>query len=261
MLTFLLGTVCFVAYAYAKERGWIFSQRRRARIPLPPDLRAILAERFTYYRRLSPPDQARFEDRVQYFLLNKRFEAWEMRAVTDEMRVLIAATAVQITFGLQEPILFFRFERILVYPDRYYHLFTEQYHAGEVSELGFISLSWRHFEYGLLVPDDGLNVGLHEMAHALHLENFHFNEEYEFIHERYFNHWYDHADAALARVNEGELPFFRQSAGHNTEEFFAVSVEYFFEKPHEFSATLPELYGAMARLLNQDPAEAGALRH
>jgi Mlc titration factor MtfA (ptsG expression regulator) len=42
-------------------------------------------------------------------------------------------------------------------------------------------------------------------------------------------------------------------AGTNYHEFWAVSVEVFFENPIRMRHELPDLYQAMARLLRQDP--------
>lgn len=42
-------------------------------------------------------------------------------------------------------------------------------------------------------------------------------------------------------------------AGTNYHEFWAVSVEVFFENPIRMRHELPELYAAMSTLLRQDP--------
>jgi Mlc titration factor MtfA (ptsG expression regulator) len=42
-------------------------------------------------------------------------------------------------------------------------------------------------------------------------------------------------------------------AATNYHEFWAVAVEIFFESPDQFRDELPELYEAMATVLNQDP--------
>lgn len=46
--------------------------------------------------------------------------------------------------------------------------------------------------------------------------------------------------------------FLRKYASTNREEFFAIAVENFFERPQQFSQTLPHLYTAMVHLLKQD---------
>ena len=47
--------------------------------------------------------------------------------------------------------------------------------------------------------------------------------------------------------------FLRKYALTNKEEFFAVAVENFFERPAAFKTALPELYSILAKLLKQDP--------
>ena len=42
-------------------------------------------------------------------------------------------------------------------------------------------------------------------------------------------------------------------AAINYHEFWAVSVETFFESPQRFKQELPDLYHAMVQLLDQDP--------
>ncbi|MCB9336447.1 MAG: zinc-dependent peptidase, partial [Flavobacteriales bacterium] len=42
-------------------------------------------------------------------------------------------------------------------------------------------------------------------------------------------------------------------AATNMEEFFAVSVEHFFEAPDEFKVSLPDLYTQLSIMLNLDP--------
>lgn len=45
----------------------------------------------------------------------------------------------------------------------------------------------------------------------------------------------------------------------NFDEFWAVCVETFFEKPAEFQQVMPELYESLSGLLNQNPLEPGKI--
>jgi MtfA peptidase len=105
------------------------------------------------------------------------------------------------------------------------------------------------------VSDDGFNVGLHEMAHALQMEDLIPNEEYSFLNEEALNHWHELAEIEMVRVRNGQNKFLRSYAATNQEEFFAVSVEQFFEQPGAFRNQLPQVYDALADLLQQDPLE------
>ena len=66
--------------------------------------------------------------------------------------------------------------------------------------------------------------------------------------------WIALAHAEIVRIQRGQHAFLRSYAGTNEAEFFAVAVEYFFERPQEFQTALPELYGTLGGLLRQDPA-------
>src|SRR5690606_8087455 len=67
--------------------------------PLSNKRRKIL-EKFPYYKKLPFKRKLIFENRVQRFISLKEFIPKEMNEVTPEMQVLIAAAAVQLTFGL-----------------------------------------------------------------------------------------------------------------------------------------------------------------
>ena len=47
--------------------------------------------------------------------------------------------------------------------------------------------------------------------------------------------------------------YLRNYAFTNMQEFWAVSLEAFFESPAELKANMPELYGTLCDILNQDP--------
>lgn len=218
-----------------------------------PRYRRILRNYYLYYNRLPWRYRRKFEMRVLRFIINKRFVPRQMEEVTEEMKVLIAATAVQLTFGFKEVYLR-HFHYILVYPDQFYSTTNEAYHLGEVNpKYGVIALSWKAFVQGYKNPTDGYNLGLHEMAHALELENNIPNEEYRFLNDAYFQKWREAGEAELEKIQRGEGKFWRKYAGTDKDEFFAVCVEYFFEKSLEFREQLPELYKIMTRLLQQDP--------
>ena len=225
--------------------------RFRAR-PIKPYYQQVLNAYFTYYKNLNPPNKKRFEVRVQAFIDNNDFIPRGIPNVTDEMKTLIAGAAIQLTFGLRH-LNFAHFSKILVYPDDYYSRITRKYHRGEVNPRGAIVLSWKAFEEGYHDEEDGRNIALHEMAHALRLENAIQNEEFDFIPEAELEHFDRLAHGEMARMKAGEDSFFRNYASTNIHEFFAVAVEAFFEQSKRFLEEKPELYLAMSALLNQDP--------
>jgi MtfA peptidase len=214
--------------------------------------KAILSRYFEYYNSLPPKSKLIFEYRVRRFIELKNFIPRDMAKVTDEMQVLIAASAVQLAFGFSD-IFLSHFENIVVYPDQFFSNAGQREHKGEVNpKAKAIVLSWKHFTEGY-ASKEGVNLGLHEMAHALQLENIVMNNEYDFLDEDHIKHWQQLASAEITKIRSGESGFFREYAGTNHAEFFAVAIENFFERPAEFKAYHQELYAALRDLINQDP--------
>lgn len=223
-----------------------------------PSQREILGNYFPYYNNLNTDQKKEFERRLKYFLMDKEFLVRKMPQVTEEMKTLIGACAVQITFGYK-PLKLSVFPQIILYPSQYYSRYTKKNHRGEVNANGIIVLSWEHFLKGYKIPNDGFNLGLHEMAHALKLEDAISQEEFAFIDHDDLTDFYKKSTAEFNKIRLGEKSFIRKYAAMNREEFFAVCVEQFFEQPAEFKNSLPELYFSLCQLLKQDPLNLGSL--
>lgn len=222
-------------------------------VKLTNDYRIILEQHFTYYQKLSPENKRKFEKRVHLFINSKTFIPRRFKKVTTEMKTLIAASAVQLTFGFQA-LTMPHFKRILIYPDSYYSSIRKTYHKGEVNPAArLIVFSWKGFLEGYENTSDSSNLGLHEMAHVLKLENKIFNNEVGFLDPILYSKWEMLAVKHIARLRTEEDPLFRRYAAENEYEFFAVAVENFFERPLLFQEIHPELYEVLKGLLNQDP--------
>lgn len=238
-------------YIYVINR---INHRVQMRQPLSAKYRQILQKYFAYYNVLSYSEKLDFEQRLVRFMFSKNFIARGIPVILDDMKVLISATAVQLTFGLPQVYLA-NFDKILIYPDEYYSHISKRYHLGEVNpRAGIIVISWKAFVTGFGDLNDSLNVGIHEMAHAIHFENRIRNSEYDFLDQQAVLKLKIITDRETIRINEApEAHFLRSYAATNEYEFFAVSLEYFFEQPLELYQSIPDLYATLKQLLNQDP--------
>lgn len=220
---------------------------------VPKAVRDVLQKYFVYYNNLPEALKPQFERRVCTFMYSKRFIPRNVDGVPLEGRVLIAASAVQLTMGLPNVYLQ-HFDKILVYPNDYYSAIKRRYHRGEVNpRFGIIVLSWQSFVDGYIYPTDSINLGLHEMAHALLLENIIRQEDYKFFDPELLGTFDAYAREICRENKQSPTPFFRVYACTNEHEFFAVAVENFFERPQQFKEVEPELYDVLSKLLNQDP--------
>jgi hypothetical protein len=212
----------------------------------------ILIRYSKFYGLLPPKSKLIFENRVAHFLARKTFVPRKLREVSTEMKVCISAAAIQLIFGLPTVELS-HFKFILVYPDEYYSTITKKYHKGEVNPRHrAIVVSWKAFVEGFAL-NEGINLGLHEMAHALHLENNIRNGESDFLSPHNLSKWDELASMEIESLRNNSNTFFRNYAGTDNHEFFAVAIENFFERPKAFIAYNAELYQCLAALLNQNP--------
>jgi len=213
-----------------------------------------LLHRFPYYDRLPDNLKMKFLGRVKRFISDKTFEGREELEVTDEMKTWVAASAVQLTFGLNNYSLN-HFSRIILYPEVYYNSRSDAMHKGETNSRGIIVLSWQDLKEGYSSPNDNFNLGLHEMAHALELQLL-LKSDYDSFFGDYYAKWNLVAKGEFENVESERASFFRNYAGTNKREFFAVCIEYFFESGEEFREKLPEIYYHLSVLLNQDPLQS-----
>jgi len=224
------------------------------RVKLKDDDITILEQNFPYYSRLSDRHKKEFRNKLEKILTLKKFIGRAGLIVSSEMKLLIGATMVMVTFGWSN-LRLKHFDKILLYPNSYYSTISKEYHRGEVNpKLGIIVLSWSCFLEGLNTTNDGFCLGIHEVAHALKLENqIRSNGESDFFNPGVYASFQKLAYREILGINSGETTVFRVSGGLNYDEFFAVALETFFEKPHEFYAHNPALYNILVQLMRQNP--------
>lgn len=236
--------------------------------PFPDAWRAIVERQFALFGRLSAEDQAELLGHMQVFLDEKKFEGCGGLAITDEIRVTIAAQACLLLLH-REPHYYPRLVSILVYPHAYVAQSRERLPGGIVVEepsgrLGeswvddVVVLAWDAVRSGASDASDGHNVVLHEFAHQLDQEDGTSNGAPILEHRTRYVAW--------ARILGEEFAALREAAGQgrqtdidpygatNPAEFFAVVTEAFFERPDVLRQRHPALYEELRTFYRQDPA-------
>lgn len=206
---------------------------------------------FEYYEQLSLEGKQRFYFRCDRLSRYLRFKGMQGLKIDLEKRILIAASITQVTFGFAQfhiP----AFRRVLVYPQSFYHAGWKKWMKGFAAGNGVIALSWEDFRSGYRTPDDNYNLGMHEIAHALHL-NLSQGHDSDSVFQHFFNHWEAKSLREFENLSDDSSHFLRHYGGTNMHEFFAVCVEHFFESPEPFQKALPDLYARTCLLMNQDP--------
>jgi MtfA peptidase len=221
-------------------------------------LAAVLVKRSVFFNALNEADKAIFIQRLKKMMAIKTFIIHDVSGFK-EMPILICATAIQISFGLNTYLLPY-FSSFNIYPGAF--LRTQpflRFLIGNVSG-NSINLSWEHFLQGFELPSDGQNVGMHELAHALYYQTFVVEENVDQDFRDTFAHFNDHGNKVYEAEKRNTPRLYSDYAMRDFQEFWAESIEIFFEKPVQLKKRYPDLYVAMSNLLNQDPATA-ALQH
>lgn len=211
---------------------------------------AVIGRVIPYFTKLNEANRQKFLNRVYNFRRAKRFHFHGMEP-REEIAVLVSAAAVQLTFGLNHYLLAY-FTDIYILSDAYQHKDSKELFIGHVSPTG-IYISWKHFVQEFVDYNDCVNVALHEMAHALHHENFieeagvdwDFRQDFEKLPGVY--------GPTMSKAIIERKSYLRGYAFTNFKEFWAVSVEHFFEDPEGMKENLPNLYDILCRTLSQDP--------
>lgn len=204
----------------------------------------------TYYNKLSEEGRKVFTKRVCLFMEYKKFEGASGFLVTEQTKALISASAVQLTFGLDSNKLD-GLSSIIIFPSKF-HLPNLQPEFKGATYKSAMFLSWDDFKSGNDNATDQVNLGIHEMTHALKL-NAIFGNDYDEMFKHKIHHWERYIIDNFEDIKKISISFLRKYHTTNHNEFFAVAVEAFFENPHEFKTHLPEIFDKLVVLLNQDP--------
>ena len=214
-----------------------------------------LSECNNYYFNLSEYSKQIFIARTIYFIKTTRFRTEKGFQINDKMKVTISSAFVQITFGLKTDALDY-FSNVFIAPKPYSYNYTTDVFLGDVNPYrGQINLSWPAVEKGFKIPDDGINLSIHEFGHCIIIENTERSRHSKLLSPKILTKWENEAGIHFNKMQSEESSFFRKYGGTNKMEFFSVALEEFFERPVLFLKEKEKLYKILVQLLNQNPIE------
>jgi Mlc titration factor MtfA (ptsG expression regulator) len=250
-------------------------ERRREKIlaqPFPPALIEVLERNVKHYSLLSAREQKQLRDLVQVFVAEKSWEGCGGLALTDEMKLTIAAQACLLVLALPHR-LFENVESILVYPSTVVRpperlgVFIRPRDGivrgpeallGEAHHRGPVILAWDRVLRDGRLPHAGHNLVYHEFAHKLDMLDGGADGTPPLATAEERERWRNVCERAFlelrSRIEHGRESVIDQYGAANEAEFFAVVTEHFFDQPLELQAAEPELYDLLREFYRQDPA-------
>ena len=252
-----------------------FRNRRRRELerePFPRGWAEVVDRNVPYCRGLDPDERRRLENLVKVFVAEKNFEGCGGLAITDEIRVTIAAQACLLLLNLHHDY-YERLSSILVYPESFKFEQTEPGPGGMASvttrpvlglssTMGAVVLSWPDALRGGQGPADGANVVLHEFAHQLDRLDDAMDGAPPLDTTAMYREWARVLGREYQRlqgeVESGTATLISDYGATRPAEFFAVVTELFFERPADLRRERPELYDEFRHYYRQDPAGRGS---
>jgi MtfA peptidase len=213
--------------------------------------KSILKTQFSFYNKLNNKQKTYFEHRLASFIIDKDFIGREGIVITDEIKILISATAIMLTFGFRDFYIGI-ISKIVVYPTKFYSNTNEAYHKGEFNpKLETLVVSWKDFKEGFHHGTDNINLGIHEITHAIHINSI---KERDVSSTIFTDSFKELSDLLVKDENlKHDLmtsDYFRKYAFTNQFEFLAVIVENFIETPEDFKTKFPVVYSKVKQMLN-----------
>ena len=235
--------------------------RRRHAIlgaPFPAEWEAVLQRDVLYFRVLDAAAQSRFRRQLQVFLGEKRITGIRVQLDTTT-RVLAAASAIIPIFGFPDWE-WDQISEVLVYPNRFDGDFRFGDQQGQTI-LGMVGtgslnrlmiLSQPDLIQGFRNATDKRNVGVHEFAHLVDKSDGTIDGVPGVgLDRQSVGPWIDLVRRKMAEIEGGRSDIDRYALT-NEAEFFAVTSEYFFERPAMMQRKHPHLFAALERVFNQD---------
>jgi hypothetical protein len=223
----------------------------------PPGLseleKDILARFFPYYRRINVQHKKKFEDRISVFRLQKQFQMRLLEKIPGDMQLLVSATAVQLTMGLEDEKeildnlgMIVLFPKEFITPDVNTQLHYVEFNTDIFSCL-LIAINF--FTKGVRDPEHYYHSGLHGMAKAFKLKYGYSDESIPFPDKKELL-------VKLHHLREFEIGYQFLYTGLPSMELFEMCTEHFFQVPSRMQEHLPEVYRYFMDVYHQDPTNA-----
>ncbi|WP_050602140.1 zinc-dependent peptidase [Ruegeria sp. 6PALISEP08] len=246
---------------------WSKQQARRALLaaPLTDQQRHLIDAQVPILRKLPQDLRAKLEGKINLFLDQVEFIGCDGLDVTEDMQMSIAAQACLLVVNTD--LWYDNLTTILIYPSAFKsrqsrhsgYVVTEKeiVRTGESWNRGPVILSWAHSQRGAMNDHDGQNVVFHEFAHQIDDLTGSANGVPVLSGNQSFSEWeaafLTAYDAHVQAVEMGRPTVIDPYGAEGHEEFFAVSVEVFFERPKALRTSDPEVYEQLSKLFHLDP--------
>ncbi len=245
-------------------------RRRRLAVeaPFPEQWQTLLNADMAHWRWLDDNERDHLGCLIKGFLFDKGFEWVDGLEESDEIKVLVAASACLLIMGLEQA--YYRdVTSIIMYPTQT----TQKGHRGSPEAAGLatdaivpilgeamlhgpILIAWDSAKRSAAHANTGHNVIYHEFAHKIDMADGSADGRPPMA-KTQRDRWEEVCRREYEALRDGtnDEPFLNTYGAVNPAEFFAVATEFFFDRPIAMEVREQELYQVLSEFYNQDPAE------
>lgn len=272
-MAFRILTIFLVLWALVASFWVIRKVRHRRRLmaaPFPKEWAEILRRDSHLYRAVPETLKPRWHDLIRVFRDEVALEGCGGFAVTDEIRLAIAAQATLVLLGRDQES-FRNVDVVLVYPDAFvaeerveldgagHAVVGPTVRDGEAwGGQGMVILSAKDVRRETRDPSSGRNVVLHEFSHQLDWAEGAWKDASVSLRESRsrFSETLAREYERLCDEVDRDVPGVLDDYGaENPAEFFAVATEAFFTWPGDLAGNCPDLYRELKGYYGLDPRE------
>ncbi|MBR9921993.1 MAG: zinc-dependent peptidase [Bacteroidetes bacterium] len=232
-----------IIYILSPQVDWWWAKRNPPEVD--KEVGALLHKHDVFYNKLSSEDKKYFRHRVALYLMSKEFMPQAFELVPEDIKAMVAASAIQVTFG-QEDFLLEPIDKIVVYPEAFPSpQYPRNRHSSEIyAEDGVVMFSARHVAHGFMDSSLYYPTALHEFVHAFMIK--HPALDYPDTPE---DPW-QHVEAISGFPKDKIIEWI----GLPLVDVYWVLLTCFFSWPEKFNKQLPDMYASLTEVFKLDPS-------
>lgn len=245
----ILVVLFVVIYILQAEIDWYWWLRNPPE--MPAGLERQMAVMFPFYRNLDTIEKKRFRDRVMLWLNGKEHLVMGLDVFPEEVKSMIAAYGVMMTFGIEKYLLF-PYERIIMYPHPFPSPMHEFLHNSEFFDDngkhgGFI-FNAQPLMAGIKNPQKHYHIAIHEFAGAF-MKLYPDHDYPTFTEEKI---------ELLQQVKGFNIAMIEKVVGVKDLNPSQIAIEHFFTRSIVFREVFPFDFEQFCKIFNLNPI--GGLR-
>lgn len=159
----LPAVICVAIFIMGPQIDWFWFERYPPK--LDPLEKKLLDKKVAIYPRLSLEQKKTFRSRVALFNYSKSYQEMAMPKVPEDVKIMMAISAAQLTIGLDD-FLLENYEKVIVYPHKFPSpQYPDNWHISETfEEDGVMMFVAQNLMHGFINPSSYFNCALYELA-------------------------------------------------------------------------------------------------